>query len=75
MTQLSKAVVMAFSSKSGIIIFGGIKPLLETGFSHEIYSTCDGLSFQQSVYNALGLLFPCHTFPSPQGDRFAVCLQ
>ena len=49
MTQLSKAVVRAFSSKSGIIIFGGIKPMLETGFSHEIYSTCDGLSFQQCI--------------------------
>ena len=38
-------------------------------------STCDGLSFQQSVYNPLGLFFPCHNFPSPRDDWFAMSLQ
>ena len=31
--------------------------------------------FPQRVYSPLGLLFPCHKFPSPWDDWFAVSLQ
>ena len=59
MALLSKAVAWAFSSKSGI------RTMLKTAwlFQWDVFSTCDGSSFQHSVYNPLGLLFfPVITF-------------
>ena len=68
-TRLSKAVAWAFSSKSGLMLLllenAHATALLSRWrtnvedwlFQWDVVSTCDGLSFQQSVYNPLDDLY------------------